>query len=138
TREIPTVRSAASAANFWIWGTGRQDGIAFQRKRNRLKKSTDLTEIAKTNRTPSTAADWIGIAVATAMGTGFVPRAPGTAGAAGGVLVYLAIESLGLGTYYPHAIILFFVVGIWASFRVEELYGHDSQRIVIDEVVGQM
>ncbi len=42
------------------------------------------------------------------------------------------------GAYYLHAIIFFFIVGIWASSRVERLWGHDSQRIVIDEVVGQM
>jgi phosphatidylglycerophosphatase A len=42
------------------------------------------------------------------------------------------------GSYYLHAIIFFFIVGIWASSRVEHLWGHDAQRIVIDEVVGQM
>lgn len=95
-------------------------------------------EIAKTTRTPVTAGDWLAVAVATAGGAGFMPKAPGTAGAAVGVMVYLAIETLDLGAYYPHAIILFLAAGIWASFRVESLYGHDSQRIVIDEVVGQM
>jgi phosphatidylglycerophosphatase A len=83
-------------------------------------------------------ADWLGVAIATAAGAGFVPKAPGTAGAAVGVLVYLILETLHLGAYYPHVIIFFLVAGIWASFRVESLYGHDSQRIVIDEVVGQM
>jgi phosphatidylglycerophosphatase A len=67
-----------------------------------------------------------------------MPKAPGTAGAAVGVMIYLAMEGLHLGAYYPHAIIFFLAAGIWSSFRVEELYGHDSQRIVIDEVVGQM
>ena len=43
-----------------------------------------------------------------------------------------------IGAYYLHAIIFFFIVGIWASSRVERLWGRDSQRIVIDEVVGQM
>ena len=95
-------------------------------------------EIAKANRTRVTALDWLGVAIATAGGAGFSPKAPGTAGAAVGVLVYLASEKLHLGAYYPHAIIFFLAAGIWASFRVENLYGHDSQRIVIDEVVGQM
>jgi len=45
---------------------------------------------------------------------------------------------LRLGAYYPHAIFFCLIVGIWASSRVEHLWGHDSQRIVIDEVVGQM
>ena len=94
-------------------------------------------EIAKT-KGPSTVADWIAIGVASAGGAGFTPVAPGTAGAAVGVVIYLAMEGLNVGTYYPHAIILLLVAGIWASWRVEQLYGHDSQRIVIDEVVGQM
>ena len=67
-----------------------------------------------------------------------MPRAPGTAGAAVGVFVYLAMEGLGVGAYYVHVIIFFFAAGVWASWRVERLWGHDSQCIVIDEVVGQM
>lgn len=94
-------------------------------------------EIAKI-RTTRNAGDYLAIGLATAGGAGFMPKAPGTAGAVVGVMVYLASEALNLGAYYPHAILLILAVGIWASFRVEELYGHDSQRIVIDEVVGQM
>ena len=82
--------------------------------------------------------DWMAIALATAGGAGFAPRAPGTAGSIVGVFIYLLIEAAHAGGYYLHAIIFFFIVGTWASSRVERLYGHDSQRIVIDEVVGQM
>ena len=89
-------------------------------------------EIAKTK------IDRAAIAIATAGGAGFAPKAPGTAGSIVGVLFYLLIEALHAGAYYLHAIIFFFVVGIWASSRVEHLWGHDAQRIVIDEVVGQM
>lgn len=84
------------------------------------------------------ASDRIAIALATAGGAGFAPKAPGTAGSLVGVLFYLIIEALHAGAYYLHAIIFFFIVGTWASSRAERLYGHDSQRIVIDEVVGQM
>ena len=90
------------------------------------------------HKKPESALDWVALAVATAGGAGFAPKAPGTAGSAVGVVVYLAMEWLQLGGYYPHAILFFLVAGIWASFRVEALYGHDSQRIVMDEVVGQM
>jgi len=85
-----------------------------------------------------TRSDWTAIAIATAGGAGFSPVAPGTAGSIVGVLLYLSIEWLRVGAYYPHVIIFFFIVGIWASSRVENLWGHDSSRIVIDEVVGQM
>jgi phosphatidylglycerophosphatase A len=95
-------------------------------------------EMTKTKAEALSFTDWIGIAVGTAGGVGFAPKAPGTAGSLVGVLIYLIIEALHAGAYYPHAIIFFFIVGTWASSRVERLYGHDSQRIVIDEVVGQM
>ena len=85
-----------------------------------------------------TRTDWAAIVIATAGGAGFSPKAPGTAGSVVGVLIYLLIEALHAGAYYPHAIIFLFIVGIWASSRVEHLWGHDAQRIVIDEVVGQM
>jgi len=85
-----------------------------------------------------TRTDWAAIVIATAGGAGFSPKAPGTAGSAVGVLIYLLIEALHAGAYYLHVIIFLFIVGIWASSRVEHLWGHDAQRIVIDEVVGQM
>jgi phosphatidylglycerophosphatase A len=85
-----------------------------------------------------TKSDWAAIFVATAGGAGFAPIAPGTAGSVVGVLIYLLIEAMHTGAYYPHAIIFLFIIGVWASSRVEHLWGHDAQRIVIDEVVGQM
>lgn len=85
-----------------------------------------------------TRTDWAAIAIATAGGAGFAPKAPGTAGSVVGVAIYLLIEAMHAGSYYPHVIIVLFIVGIWASSRVEHLWGHDAQRIVIDEVVGQM
>src|SRR5439155_5807200 len=78
------------------------------------------------------------IGIATAAGVGFIPKAPGTAGSLVGVLLYVVIHGLQLSAYYPHAIIFVLITGTWASSRVEYLYGHDSQRIVIDEVAGQM
>jgi phosphatidylglycerophosphatase A len=95
-------------------------------------------DIVKTKSERVRVRDWIAIFIATAGGAGFAPKAPGTAGAIVGVAIYLLMERAGAGAYYPHAIIFFFIVGIWASSRVEHLWGHDAQRIVIDEVVGQM
>jgi phosphatidylglycerophosphatase A len=89
-------------------------------------------EIARTK------SDWAAIVIATAGGAGFAPKAPGTAGSVVGVLIYLLIEALHAGAYYPHAIIFLFIVGVWAATRVEHIWGHDARRIVIDEVVGQM
>jgi phosphatidylglycerophosphatase A len=94
--------------------------------------------IVKTKNEPFTATDCIAVAIATAGGAGFAPKAPGTAGSVVGVIIYLLLDRGGGSAYYPHAIIFFFIIGIWASTRVEHLWGHDAQRIVIDEVVGQM
>ena len=92
----------------------------------------------KTTNKPRTATDYLAIVIATSGGAGFVPKGPGTAGAAVGLLAYLAMDRMQIGAYYLHAIIFFLVAGTWAAWRVEEIYGHDSQRIVVDEVVGQM
>jgi phosphatidylglycerophosphatase A len=87
---------------------------------------------------PKTATDHLAVFVATAGGAGFMPKAPGTAGSVVGVLVYLAMNAAGAGAYFLHAIILVLFAGTFAAQRVETFWGHDSQRIVVDEVVGQM
>jgi phosphatidylglycerophosphatase A len=86
---------------------------------------------------PKTTTDRLAVLIATAGGAGFMPKAPGTAGALAGVLLYLLMETLQAGAYLPHVIILVFIAGVLAARQVETFWGHDSQRIVIDEVVGQ-
>lgn len=76
--------------------------------------------------------------VATAGGAGFLPKAPGTAGAVVGILVCLALNVAGASAYFLHAILVILFAGTLAAQRVETFWGHDSQRIVVDEVVGQM
>ena len=85
-----------------------------------------------------TASDYFAIFIATGAGAGFMPKAPGTAGALVGVLVYLAMHAVGAGGYFLHAILVILFAGTLAAHRVESFWGHDSQRIVVDEVVGQM
>jgi len=87
---------------------------------------------------PKTTTDLLAAFIATAAGVGFLPKAPGTAGSAVGVLLYLLMHATGVGAYFVHAILFLFFAGILAAQRVETFWGHDSQRIVIDEVVGQM
>ena len=88
--------------------------------------------------TPKSATDRLAVFVATAGGAGFMPKAPGTAGSVVGAGIYIAMNAAGAGTYFPHAILLILFAGTLAAQRVETFWGHDSQRIVIDEVVGQM
>lgn len=91
-----------------------------------------------------TASGRVAYALATGLGAGFVPIAPGTAGALEGVAIYLAIHALHLGqasSLFALAIInvILFAAGVWASNRTCEITGlEDPRSIVIDEVSGQL
>ena len=66
------------------------------------------------------------------------PIAPGTAGTALGVLLYLWIKGLS-SWQYGLLCILFCFVGTWAAGRAEVILGRrDSQSIVIDEITGYL
>ena len=102
------------------------------------------------------------IFIATACGLGYLPKAPGTWGALGGLVVtsipflfcaHLSImmQSAGIATIYidnrnidPYLSIQILVglfvaaIGVWSAGRSARYWGqHDPQRVVIDEVSGQ-
>lgn len=81
----------------------------------------------------------LAVGVGTAGGAGFVPRAPGTAGAVVAVAAFAFAAQLGLSLGAHFAIVFAVsVIGIWASGACEVAFGrHDDGRIVIDEVAGQ-
>jgi len=67
-----------------------------------------------------------------------MPIAPGTAGTAVGVLLYLGMNGLAPMTYLGFSVLLF-LIGVWASGRAETLLGRvDSPSIVIDEIAGYL
>lgn len=71
-------------------------------------------------------------------GTGHVPVASGTAGAAVGVALYWLIAPAGAAAVLGAAIALL-VAGVFAADVAERVYERtDDGRIVIDEVVGQL
>lgn len=87
----------------------------------------------------------VALAIATAFGLGYLPKAPGTWGSLAGILLY------GLSQFYlssartlwvawtalPVTLILA-MTGVWASNRAAEFSGKkDPQFVVIDEVSGQ-
>jgi len=83
------------------------------------------------------AARWFAVAVGTGLGTGFSPFAPGTAGSALGVALYIPLAAAGLPAV-GLAVALLFPLGVWAAGVCGERYGsHDHGRIVVDEIVGQ-
>lgn len=86
--------------------------------------------------------DRIQMWLATGVGAGYVPKAPGTAGS----LVSVGLFALARWQFpdptflYGHlvALILLFFVGVWAGTGAERILGRrDPQQVVIDEIVGQ-
>ena len=80
----------------------------------------------------------LGVGIATVGGVGWFPVAPGTAGSAVGVLVYLLTN--GWSPYAQVALLLgVTAVGCWAGSVAEtELKKEDPGPVVIDEVAGQL
>jgi phosphatidylglycerophosphatase A len=73
--------------------------------------------------------------IATGLGAGLSPLAPGTIGSVIGLIVYF-IPGFETSYIIIPAIVLFFFWGSSAAGRMEKEYGHDPSRVVIDEVVG--
>jgi phosphatidylglycerophosphatase A len=78
-----------------------------------------------------------GLTVATALGAGYAPRAPGTAGAAVGVLLWLALPQVLWIQLTATALVA--AVGTWSGFVAEAHFGRrDPGEVVVDEVAGMM
>lgn len=82
----------------------------------------------------------IAVVIATGFGTGYWPWGPGTAGAlaATGLWLllfhFLHLSSLFCITLF--LIVLFTVVGVWATGKLQMFWGDDPSRVVVDEMVG--
>ena len=93
--------------------------------------------------------DRLGYAIATGLGAGHIPVAPGTFGAAEGVVLFFIINALlnqrlmlsprgALGAYLIINVALY-ALGVWASNRAIAATGlKDPSVAVIDEVSGQL
>lgn len=102
--------------------------------------------------------DYIAVALTT-FGVGYIPGAPGTYGSAIGVAIYLGIDrwievSRSSGdllcfmcgppqaqtfAFFSLLLVVFVLVGIWASSRTEAIFGNgDPSQAVVDEVMGQL
>ena len=82
--------------------------------------------------------DKLAVALATGAGSGFSPKAPGTAGSLAALpLIWFAHLCEWTAVEMWCAIAVITVVGLWSTDRVEKLWNtHHDQRIVIDEVAG--
>ena len=74
------------------------------------------------------------------VGVGYLPGAPGTYGAAVGVLIGWGAAVAGLsGLVYLAGTVALGLAGAWAASAACRVWGtHDDGRVVIDEVVGQL
>lgn len=81
-------------------------------------------------------ADLLSIVVATGLGSGYAPIAPGTAGSAVGLLLFWPLYTQP-AVIQVAAVAILFVVGVVASTRVARGLGiEDPGIVVVDEVVG--
>jgi phosphatidylglycerophosphatase A len=70
---------------------------------------------------------------------GYAPFAPGTVGSAAGLVVFYGVRSTGSTAAEIAAIVVLFVIGIWAGTHAEHHFGGvDPAPIVLDEVVGML
>jgi phosphatidylglycerophosphatase A len=81
----------------------------------------------------------VALVVATGLGLGYVPVAPGTAGSALGALLAWVLYRIAGAWGIWAGVLGVTALGIWAASRAEEHYGtHDSPHIVVDEIAGQL
>ena len=73
--------------------------------------------------------------IATGCFTGYVPRAPGTAGSALAILLVWGIAPTSTLPYVG-MLIISISIAVWVSGQAERQYGYDGRQIVIDEIIG--
>ena len=77
------------------------------------------------------------LAIATALGVGYVPVAPGTFGSAVGLIVWAVLPAS--ATVWAVAIGLLLIVGSMTGSVAERHFGRtDPRQVVIDEVMGML
>jgi phosphatidylglycerophosphatase A len=78
--------------------------------------------------------------LSTGFGTGFIPYAPGTAGALLALLIwwvlYCSVSLIALTIITSLLIVGVTVIGVWTSNIMEKYWGKDPRAVNIDEFVG--
>ena len=76
--------------------------------------------------------------VATGLGLGYLPKAPGTWGSLLGIPLHLLLIQLATKNYVI-ALLVIFVVGVFAAGSAEKIMDRrDPSLVVIDEVIGML
>lgn len=96
--------------------------------------------MSNNNNHPLGDAPWFHVILSTGFGAGFVPIAPGTAGALVALALwwtgykFLPVDVLFWVTLITTIIVT--VVGAWTSNIMEKYWGEDPRTVVIDEFIG--
>jgi phosphatidylglycerophosphatase A len=89
------------------------------------------------NRIPNPKSRFPALAIATVLGIGYIPIAPGTCGSAAGLLLWAVIPSSAAAQGVAIAIV--FAIGAWSGSVAEHHFGKtDPRQVVIDEVMGML
>ena len=77
--------------------------------------------------------------IATCFGIGYLQKGAGTVAALFCCLLWYAL-GIGNSAFWLQLmlVVLVFFVGVWVSGAVEKEWGHDSNRVVVDEVQGML
>lgn len=85
-------------------------------------------------------APWLHVILSTGLGTGFIPGAPGTAGAFLALLIWIGLYFVLSPVWLAVATVLLVVgslfVGVWTDNVMERYWGEDPRAVVIDEFFG--
>lgn len=77
---------------------------------------------------------------ATGLGSGYVPFAPGTAGAALAIIIWTLLSlfsPVGINPWLQIALLMLLIIlGVVAAGIMEKDFGKDPARVVIDEIAG--
>lgn len=80
------------------------------------------------------------VIIGTGFGSGFWPWGPGTAGAVLATLIWWGLWAVltpaALTAVLLALIVVFTILGTWATARLEPYWGEDPSRVVVDEMVG--
>jgi len=80
------------------------------------------------------------IIISTGFGSGYFPKAPGTAGAILATIIWFGLTFLLSPCYLflttAILIIVFTFLGVWSSGIMEAYWGKDPSKVVVDEMVG--
>lgn len=77
--------------------------------------------------------------IATILGIGYIQKGAGTIAALFCCLAWLFLKA-GISIWWMQLLVLtiIFFIGVFVSAQVEKEWGHDSNRVVIDELQGMM